>query len=55
MKVSGFSQILIKVVKIWPVKNIFVKIRESLYHAKRTSKANLMKIETDLMKIETDA
>ena len=30
-------------------KNIFVKIRESLSHAKWTSKASLMKIEKDLL------
>ena len=42
-------RILDKFPKVSPVKNIFVKIRESLSHAKWTSKANLMEIVTDLL------
>ena len=48
-KVSRFLRILDKFPKVSPVKNIFVKILESLSHAKWTSKANLMEIVTDLL------
>ena len=47
-KVLGFSRILDKFAKVRAAKKIFVKIRESLSHTKLTSKANFMKIETDL-------